>query len=86
VGGRRRSSAAQSELLHVSGQGHDGGSRGHQRRLNGTPTYEYSYELTPAQAAAFNPWNLLRATPTGVADDWDPAGVRDIYEMRGQAA
>jgi hypothetical protein len=53
---------------------------------NGTPTYEYSYELTAAQAGAFNPWNLLRATPTGVADDWDPAGVREQYESAGQGS
>lgn len=50
----------------------------------GGTTFEYSYELDANQAAAFNPWNLLRATPTGVADDWDPAGVRDTYEAAGQ--
>ncbi|HTV22473.1 MAG TPA: pectinesterase family protein, partial [Polyangiaceae bacterium] len=52
----------------------------------GPPTFDYSYELTPAQAGAFNPWNLLRATPTGVADDWDPAGARASYEAAGQGS
>jgi MYXO-CTERM domain-containing protein len=53
---------------------------------NGTSTFEYSYELSDEMALAFNPWNLLRATPTGVADDWDPAGVRDTYENAGQGS
>jgi len=38
------------------------------------------------EALAFNPWNLLRATPTGVADDWDPAGVGPLYESLGQGS
>jgi hypothetical protein len=52
----------------------------------GAKTFEYSWELSDQQAAAFNPWNLLRATPTGVADDWDPAGARAIYESAGQGS
>jgi MYXO-CTERM domain-containing protein len=52
----------------------------------GAATYEYSWELSDQQALAFNPWNLLRATPTGVADDWDPAGARDRYESAGQGS
>src|SRR6185369_10498740 len=53
---------------------------------SGGATFEYSYELSDAQAQAFNPWNLLRATPTGVADDWDPAGVRQQFETAGQGS
>jgi hypothetical protein len=53
---------------------------------DGPPSFEYSYELTPQQAAAFNPWNLLRATPTGVADDWDPAGARAARESAGEGS
>ena len=49
----------------------------------GAATHDYAWELTDEQARAFNPWNLLRATPTGVADDWDPAGVRATYEAAG---
>jgi len=52
----------------------------------GAATFEYSYELSEQTALAFNPWNLLRATPTGVADDWDPAGVRQQYESAGQGS
>ena len=52
----------------------------------GTPTFDYSWELSDDQAAAFNPWNLLRATPTGAADDWDPAGARATYETAGQGS
>ena len=36
------------------------------------------------EALAFNPWNLLRATPTGPADDWDPAEAKAKYETQGQ--
>ncbi len=43
-------------------------------------------ELSDQEALAFNPWNLLRATPTGPADDWDPAGVRARYEGLGQGS
>ena len=49
----------------------------------GPPTYALSRELADQESAAFNPWNLLRATPTGIADDWDPAGVKDKYESQG---
>ena len=53
---------------------------------SGAATFEYSYELSDVQAQAFNPWNLLRATPTGVADDWDPAGARELFEAAGQGS
>ena len=49
----------------------------------GAATFDYSWELSAAQALAFNPWNLLRATPTGVADDWDPAGAAATVEAAG---
>ena len=52
----------------------------------GAATYDYSWELSQAQAAAFNPWNLLRATPTGDADDWDPSGMGATYESAGQGS
>jgi MYXO-CTERM domain-containing protein len=52
----------------------------------GGVTFDYSWELSDQQALAFNPWNLLRATPTGVADDWDPANARDMYESAGQGS
>jgi hypothetical protein len=52
----------------------------------GAATFNYSWELSDQQALAFNPWNLLRATPTGVADDWDPASARDTYESAGQGS
>jgi hypothetical protein len=52
----------------------------------GAATFDYSWELSAAEAAAFNPWNLLRATPTGAADDWDPAGARATYESAGQGS
>jgi MYXO-CTERM domain-containing protein len=52
----------------------------------GAATFDYSWELFAEQASAFNPWNLLRATPTGVADDWDPAGARARYESAGQGS
>jgi hypothetical protein len=52
----------------------------------GAATFEYSWELSDEQAQAFNPWNLLRATPTGQADDWDPAGAREMYESAGQGS
>jgi hypothetical protein len=40
-------------------------------------------EITAEQARAFNPWNMLRATPDGKVDDWDPAQVREKYERAG---
>jgi len=49
----------------------------------GPPVYSLSRELSDAEAKAFNPWNLLRATPNGVADDWDPANARTRYEADG---
>jgi len=51
----------------------------------GPPTFHLSRELTDREAAAFNPWNLLRASPTGVVDDWDPAGVKEKYASLGNA-
>ncbi|WP_369059776.1 pectinesterase family protein [Caulobacter sp. 73W] len=36
-------------------------------------------ELSDPEAKAFNPWNILRATPEGVDDGWDPAGVRERH-------
>jgi len=50
---------------------------------SGAATFDYSWELSDQQALAFNPWNLLRATPTGVADDWDPAGAQATIEAAG---
>jgi len=52
----------------------------------GTATYDYAWEPSDAQALAFNPWNLLRATPTGDADDWDPSGQGAMYESAGQGS
>lgn len=49
----------------------------------GAPAFNYSRELSDQELLAFNPWNLLRATPNGRADDWDPAGVREKYEAAG---
>ena len=49
----------------------------------GPHTFTLSRELSAREAAAFNPWNLLRATPGGGADDWDPAGVREKYANDG---
>ncbi|HEY4382840.1 MAG TPA: pectinesterase family protein [Acidobacteriaceae bacterium] len=49
----------------------------------GPPTFTHSRELSDQEAAAFNPWNLLRATPTGVVDDWDPAGAKAKYASQG---
>ncbi|SPE24882.1 conserved exported hypothetical protein [Candidatus Sulfotelmatomonas gaucii] len=49
----------------------------------GPHTFTLSRELTAKEARAFNPWNLLRATPNGQVDDWDPAGVRAKYENDG---
>jgi hypothetical protein len=49
----------------------------------GAATFDYSWELTADQAMAFNPWNLLRAPPTGDADDWDPAGAAATYDSAG---
>ncbi len=51
--------------------------------LQGEPANNTSRELSDEEALAFNPWNLLRATPTGAADDWDPAGVKEKYADQG---
>lgn len=45
----------------------------------GPITYNLSRELTADQAQAFNPGNILSATPTGVQDNWDPAGFLASY-------
>jgi pectin methylesterase-like acyl-CoA thioesterase len=50
----------------------------------GPHAFTLSHELTAEEARAFNPWNLLRATPSGRVDDWDPAGVRTKYENDGR--
>jgi hypothetical protein len=49
----------------------------------GPHTFTLSRELTAHQARAFNPWNMLRATPNGLVDDWDPAHVRQIDASDG---
>jgi hypothetical protein len=48
------------------------------------PAFTYSRELSDNEARAYNPWNLLRATPTGMVDNWDPAGVRQQFETAGE--
>lgn len=50
----------------------------------GDPAFLYSRELSDKEVRAYNPWNLLRATPNGVVDNWDPAGVRQQYEAAGE--
>lgn len=50
----------------------------------GDPAFTYSRELSDKEVRAYNPWNLLRRTPNGVVDDWDPAGVRQRYESAGE--
>jgi Pectinesterase len=52
----------------------------------GTPTFTYSRELSDQEAAAFNPWNILRAPPTEAADNWDPSHTKDKYEPAGQGS
>jgi hypothetical protein len=49
----------------------------------GPQAFTLSREITAEQARAFNPWNMLRATPDGKVDDWDPANVREKYENDG---
>jgi hypothetical protein len=49
----------------------------------GPHAFTLSREITVEQARAFNPWNMLRATPDGKVDDWDPAGVRAKYKSDG---
>jgi len=69
----------------------------HNKDANGNPAviadgskgpiaFSLSRELSDQEALAFNPWNLLRATPAGPADDWDPAGARVRYEGLGQGS
>jgi hypothetical protein len=70
----------------------------HNKDANGNPlgpipdgsqgpiAYNLSRELSDTEALAFNSWNLLRATPTDPADDWDPAGVKAYYENLGQGS
>ena len=50
----------------------------------GEPKFTYSRELSDREVRAYNPWNLLRAAPNGVVDNWDPAGVRQQYEAAGE--
>jgi len=50
----------------------------------GDPAFTYSRELSDREVRAYNPWNLLRATPNGIVDNWDPAGVRQQYEAAGE--
>ena len=50
----------------------------------GDSAFTYSRELSDGEVRAYNPWNLLRATPNGMVDDWDPAGVRQKYEAAGE--
>jgi Pectinesterase len=50
------------------------------------PSFTYSRELSDSEARAYNPWNLLRAAPNGVVDNWDPAGVRQQYEAAGEGS
>ena len=49
----------------------------------GAPTFTYSRELSEQEVKAYNPWNLLRQSPTAAPDDWDPAGVREKYAADG---
>lgn len=49
----------------------------------GAHTFTLSREITAEEARAFNPWNMLRAAPTGKVDDWDPANVRTKYANDG---
>jgi hypothetical protein len=49
----------------------------------GPHAFTLSREITAEQARAFNPWNMLRATPDGKVDDWDPAHAREKYESDG---
>jgi hypothetical protein len=51
----------------------------------GAPSFTYSRELSDSEVRAYNPWNLLRATPNGVVDNWDPAGVRQQHEAAGES-
>jgi Pectinesterase len=50
------------------------------------PAFTYSRELSDGEARAYNPWNLLRAAPNGMVDNWDPAGVRQQYEAANEGS
>jgi len=50
------------------------------------PTHNIGRTLTDQAALAYNPWNILRSTPTGVADNWDPAGAQATYDPLGQGS
>jgi hypothetical protein len=67
---------------------HNKDSAGHPAVLydsnTGQPAFTYSRELSDNEVRAYNPWNLLRATPNGIVDNWDPAGVREKYEAAGE--
>jgi hypothetical protein len=41
--------------------------------LSDPPTFTLSREITDREVRAFTPWNLLRETPDGQDDGWDPA-------------
>ena len=69
----------------------------HNKDANGNPAvvadgsrgpiaFTLSREMSDQEVLAFNSWNLLRATPTGVADDWDPAGAQAQYDAAGQGS
>lgn len=47
----------------------------------GPPAYTLSRELSDEEVKAFNPWNLLRATPQGPVDNWDPSETRMKYQV-----
>jgi len=49
----------------------------------GPHAFTLSREITAEQARAFNPWNMLRGTPDGKVDDWDPAHAREKYATDG---
>ena len=50
---------------------------------SGRTRLRFRAKLPRRKRKAFNPWNMLRATPDGKVDDWDPAGVRAKYENDG---
>jgi hypothetical protein len=50
------------------------------------PAFTYFRELSDNEVRAYNPWNLLRAAPNGMVDNWDPAGVRQQYETDGEGS
>ena len=52
----------------------------------GPATFNIGKEMPDELASAYNPWNLLRATPTGAADDWDPANAEATYDAAGQGS